>query len=46
MNDYTLYGTNLMPLLAQLFAASLGMIALMVICYGIAKLWLHYFINK
>ena len=33
-------------LLAQIFAASMGMIALMVICYGVAKLYMNYIINK
>ena len=33
-------------LLAQLLAASMGMIALMVICYGVAKLYMNYIINK
>ena len=33
-------------LFAQLLAASMGMVALMVICYGVAKLYMHYIINK
>jgi len=37
---------TLSQLIAQLFAASLGIVALMVICYGVAKLYMNYIINK
>lgn len=33
-------------LLYQLLAASIGIMALMVICYGLGKLYMHYVINK
>lgn len=37
---------TLTQLISQLLAASLGILALMLICYGVAKLYMNYIINK
>ncbi len=42
LQDVSITATQL---LAQLLAASMGFIALMVICYGLMKLWINYILR-
>ena len=39
-------GMTITELLYQLIAAALGMVALMIICIGLGKLYMRYIINK